>query len=175
VTQSLYQRILGTAFDELSPTLKRIHDSRVFKRYVGHCDIVSDANAAARLIVRIAGLPRGGTNVRLAVTMECKDGSEAWTRDFGAQRMRSSLQYHKGHLRERLGPVVFAFELMASAERIDWHLVSARLWPVPLPITWLLICSAAETMEDGRYTFDVSARVRGVGLIVHYKGWLAES
>lgn len=33
---------------------------------------------------------------------------------------------------------------------------------------------ALKSIHDARYGFDVSAHVRGVGLIVHYKGWLVE-
>jgi hypothetical protein len=81
---------------------------------------------------------------------------------------------HDRRLQERLGPIVLTFELAAEAERIVWSLHGARLALIPLPISWLLICAATESVESGRYCFDVSARVRGIGLIVHYQGWLVE-
>jgi hypothetical protein len=77
-------------------------------------------------------------------------------------------------IEERLGPLVLTFDLSAEQERIVWSLYSARLALLPLPLTWLLECAAIESVDAGRYGFDVSASVRGVGLIVHYKGWLVE-
>jgi hypothetical protein len=171
---SLYQRILGASFDSLDPILRRVHDVRSTKRYAGHCDIESDQTLLAKMVAKIAGLPSRGANVAVVVTMNCKDESEKWERLFGAHRMTSVLQCHQGRLRERLGLVVFTFDLKASVDRIDWHLVTAKCWPIPIPITWMLKCSATEAVVDGRYTFDVKAHVRGIGMIVHYKGWLVE-
>jgi hypothetical protein len=175
MADSLYQRILGHSFERLSPVLKHVHDARTIKRYTGRCDIGGDAGWAARLIARIAGLPQAGADVPVEVTIERNGSSEVWTRIFGTQRMRSTMNDHRGCLRERLGPIELTYELSSDAERIDWALRSARLSLVPLSITWLMASSAAERLEDGRYAFDVSARIRGVGLIVHYKGWLSES
>jgi hypothetical protein len=70
--------------------------------------------------------------------------------------------------------MVLTFDLSAQQERIVWSLYSARLALLPSPLTWLLKCAATEALRDGRYCFDVSAHVRGVGLIVHYTGWLVE-
>jgi len=173
--QTLYETILGESFERLAPALMGIHDARPTKRYTGRCAIRGDANWAARVIARIAGLPRATADVPVEITIERKGNSEVWTRIFGTQRMHSTMENHRGRLRERLGPIVLTFELSADSERIEWKFRSARLAIVPLPITWLLTCSAAESLEDGRYTFDVSARIRGVGVIVQYKGWLGES
>jgi hypothetical protein len=47
-------------------------------------------------------------------------------------------------------------------------------WKSPSEPPMPLKCAATETVHDGRYGFDASAHVRGIGLIVHYKGWLVE-
>lgn len=173
--KSLYQRLLGAAFDELSPTLKGVHDDRVVRRYSGYCDIESDHTLLARIVAKVAGLPSRAANIAVKVTMDCTDESEEWVREFGSHEMRSVLKFHRGRLRERLGLVEFTFDLNATRDRIDWQVVSARLWPIPIPITWMLECSASESDLDERYRFEVKARVRGVGMIVHYQGWLVES
>jgi hypothetical protein len=112
--------------------------------------------------------------VPVQVTILSEGRGEGWTRLFGTQRMHSRLTDNNRRLQERLGPIVLTFELTAEAERIVWSLHAARLAIIPLPISWLLICAATESVENGRYCFDVSARVRGIGLIVHYQGWLVE-
>lgn len=171
---SLYARLLGPAFERLSPILKSIHDARTMKQYVGRCDIRGGDHWIARTIARLAGLPAARTDVPVEVTINATADSEAWIRNFGTQRMHSRLADRNQCLVERLGPVVLTFELMAQPERIVWSLQSARLALFPLPMTWLLKCAATEAIHDGRYGFDVSAHVRGIGLIVHYKGWLVE-
>jgi hypothetical protein len=88
--------------------------------------------------------------------------------------MQSRLSHRDRRLEERLGPLVLTFALSAQVECILWSLQSARLALFPVPMTWLLECAASETIQDGRYGFDVSAHLRGIGLIVHYKGWLVE-
>jgi uncharacterized protein DUF4166 len=172
---SLYQRILAASFDSLEPILQRLHDLRSTKRYAGYCDIESDDTLMARIVAKVAGLPGRSVSVPVTLTMNCKDGSEEWVREFGSHEMRSVLEFSGGRLRERLGLVVFTFDLKTTPNRIDWHLVTAKLWPIPIPITPMLKCSATEAVVDGRYTFEVKGRVRGVGMVVHYRGWLAES
>jgi hypothetical protein len=171
---SLYARILGASYERLSPILKSVHDTRVSKRYVGRCDIRGGTGLIARFIARFAGLPNASSDVPVEVTIQSEGHAESWTRMFGAQRLRSQLTDRHRRLQERLGPVVLTFELTAEAERIVWSLHSARLAMTIVPLSWLMVCTATESVENGRYCFDVSARVRGVGLIVHYQGWLVE-
>lgn len=173
-TSSLYARILGASYERLSPILKGVHDTRATKRYVGRCDIRSGTNLIARIIARFAGLPIAKSDVPVEVTILSEGRGEGWTRMFGTQRMHSRLMDRNQRLQERLGPIVLTFELTAETDRIAWSLHDARLALIPVPISWLLICAATESVEDGRYCFDVSARVRGIGLIVHYRGWLVE-
>jgi hypothetical protein len=171
---SLYARILGASYERLAPILKNIHDTRATKRYVGRCDIRGGTNLIAKVIARFAGLPTAKNDVPVEVTILRDGRGEGWTRMFGTQRMSSRLLDNGQRLQERLGPLVLTFELAAEAERIVWSLHSARLAWIPLPISWLLVCAASESIENGRYCFDVSAHVRGIGLIVHYQGWLVE-
>jgi hypothetical protein len=170
---SLYSRILGPAFERLPPALKSIHDARRAKLYVGRCDI-RGGGLIARTIARLAGLPIAQTDVPIEVTVNATESNEDWIRKFGSQRMQSRLTCRQQRVEERLGPLVLTFTLSAEQERIVWSLYSARLALLALPVTWLLECAAIESVHNGRYGFDVSAAMRGVGLIVHYKGWLVE-
>lgn len=171
---SLYARILGASYERLSPVLKSIHDTRTTKCYIGRCDIRGGTSLLAKLIARIAGLPVAKADVPLELTILSDGDGEGWTRMFGTQRMHSRLRDRQQRLQERLGPIVLTFGLAAEAERIVWSLHDARLAWIPLPISWLLVCAATESIQNGRYCFDVSAHVRGIGLIVHYRGWLVE-
>lgn len=171
---SLYARILGPAFERLAPMLKSIHDARTMKQYAGRCDIRGGDSWLARTIARLAGLPVARNDIAVEVTISASNATEHWVRKFGTQVMRSRLADRNRCLEERLGPLVLTFELTAQQDRILWSLRSARLALFPVPMTWLLRCAATEAILDGRYGFDASAHVRGIGLIVHYKGWLVE-
>jgi hypothetical protein len=173
-TTSLYARLLGPAFERLAPLLQSIHDARTMKVYVGRCDIRAGHGWLARSIARLARLPDAHRDVPVEVTIRTVGATEHWIRKFGTQRMQSRLAHRDRRLEERLGPIVLTFALSAEEQCILWSLQSARLALLPLPLTWLLQCAARETIQDGRYGFDVSAHVRGIGLIVHYKGWLVE-
>jgi hypothetical protein len=170
--RSLYARLLGPAFERLGPALQSIHDTRTTKLYVGRCDIRGGDSWLARAVARLAGLPLARLDVPVEVTIRANDTSEDWIRRFGGHRMQSRLAARGQRLEERLGPIVLAFELAAEQDRIVWSLHSARLAFVPVPLTWLLKCAATEAIHEGRYQFDVSAHVLGIGLIVHYRGWL---
>jgi len=170
---SLFSRILGPAFERLPPALKSIHDARSTKLYAGRCDI-RGGGPIARAIARFAGVPIAQTDVPIEVTVNVMDASEDWIRKFGTRRMQSRLTCRRQRIEERLGPLVLTFNLSAGQERIVWSLYSARLAFLPLPVTWLMECAATESVHDGRYGFDVSAGVRGIGLVVHYRGWLIE-
>ena len=72
------------------------------------------------------------------------------------------------------GPIVLSFALSAEPNRIVWRLTGARLLFVPLPAALFAGCGAFETIVDGRYYFDARAGIAGIGLLVHYKGWLVD-
>lgn len=171
---SLYARLLGPAFEQLTPILKSIHDARAIKLYVGRCDIRGGDGWLARIIARLAGLPAARSDVPVEVTIKATGATEDWVRKFGTQCMQSRLADRNQCLVERLGPIELTFQLAAQRDRIVWTLRSARLALFPVPLTWLLKCAATEAIHDGRYGFDASAHLRGIGLIVHYKGWLVE-
>jgi Domain of unknown function (DUF4166) len=180
IAASVHARVLGASFHRLSPQLQGFHDGRAVKRYAGRCTISSGRNWIARVICRVASLPRADHEVPVTVVIERSDASEiseaseSWTRRFGAHEMRSVLRTGRHGLDERFGPIVLTFELIPAADRIEWRLKRARLLFMPLPAAWFAGCAATEVITDGRYHFDARASITGIGLLVHYKGWLAE-
>lgn len=174
LTRSLYARVLGSSFERLSPILRRIHDERTRKRYAGRCSVRRGTGLFAQVFGALARLPRSHTDVAVEVTIECTGMFETWTRRFGTHEMRSRLRAGREFLEERLGALTLTFELAAEKDRIVWSLRSARFLFLPLPSSWFSACTAAETSDGGRYRFDVRAEMRGIGLIVHYEGWMIE-
>jgi hypothetical protein len=88
--------------------------------------------------------------------------------------MHSRLSARNSLLAERLGAMTLVFVLKAVAGRIEWRVAGARFLGVPLPTRWFVGACATEALVGGRYTFDVRATLPVVGLLVYYRGWLAE-
>lgn len=171
---SLYQQLLGPAFDRLAGPMRDIHDRRARKRYTGLCRVLSGEGWMAAAMARAASLPTVQGESSVSVLIERDAQRESWTRKFGSHTMRSTLQASGGLLEERLGLVTLSFELRADDAAIEWVVKRARVLFVPLPAKWFAECTARESVVDGRYRFDVRADFPGVGLIGYYQGWLLE-
>lgn len=167
---SLYARILGASFDNLAPVLRRIHDARSRKLYAGRCTVERGGGLLARTLAAIVRLPASHDDVPVEVAIECNEKGETWARRFGTHKMTSVLRDRRRILEERLGAVTLEFELVATPEKISWLLCGARFLLFPLPAAWFEACTACETTDGTRYHFDVHAEMRGVGLLVRYRG-----
>ncbi len=88
--------------------------------------------------------------------------------------MTSVLRDRRRILEERLGAITLRFKLVATSEKITWLLCGARFLLFPLPASWFAACTAYETADGAQYRFDVHAEMRGVGLLVRYRGWMVE-
>ena len=171
--------MLGASFERLPQMLRGVHDARARKEFTGRCSIVSGRNWLARAIQLFASLPRSSradvaVHVLIERSGEASESRETWTRRFGEQRMRSVIRSGRNGLEESFGPIVLTFGLTAESDGIVWHLKGARFLFLPLPTALFAGCGATERVADGRYWFDARAGMLGIGLLVHYKGWLAE-
>jgi hypothetical protein len=181
IAASVHAQVLGSSFDRLPQLLRSVHDTRRRKEFSGRCSVASGRNWLARMVQLFASLPRrSDADLPVHVVIErseggeTSEGRETWTRRFGEQRMRSVIRAGSGALEEVFGPIVLRFALTAESDRIVWTLVGAKFLFVPLPAALFAGCAAFETIVDGRYWFDARAHMAGIGLLVHYKGWLAE-
>jgi hypothetical protein len=181
IATSVHAQVLGASFDRLPPLLRGVHDARPRKEFSGRCSVQSGRNWLARVIALCASLPRRShDDIAVHVVIERRDGAETselretWTRRFGEQRMQSVIRPGRDALEEHFGPIVLIFGLTAEPERIVWRLEGARFLFLPLPTALFVGCGAFETIVDGRYCFDARAGIAGIGLLVHYKGWLTE-
>jgi hypothetical protein len=173
---SLFQTLIGdTAWASLPEAVRTMHggDARVIAR--GHSHVDGDARRPAQWTRRIFGLPEPGTLATMAFTLERRGACEYWTRHFTSRPMHSVLDAsprYRGWLRERLGPATLHFELLVAHGAIDWKLRAMHVFGIRLPQAWLAGVAARSSAEDGRYRFDTSARLPGIGLLVAYRGHL---
>lgn len=168
----LFKRLLGASFEGLPAPIRRVHDGRAHKVLSGRCHIVRGGGVLVKLLGWAASLPRSGTDLPLQVSFQRDGAGEIWSRDFGGHPMRSTLTERDGYLEEVLGAARFRFALQVDEQGVAWNVVGIKVLGLPLPAAWFKAVTARQSVQAGRYTFDVRAELPCVGLLVHYYGWL---
>lgn len=166
----LFARVLGSEFDQLPATVQRLHRS-LSRSYHGQVRVQRGGHWLARLCAWVARLPPAFAGA-IRVDIEVDARGERWARHVDGRAMRSRLWAQRGLLCERLGPLLFRFRLGVCEARLEWSVERVALLGLPLPVRLFRAVRASESERDGRYRFDVSARLPGIGLLVHYEGWL---
>jgi hypothetical protein len=169
---TLYQQLLGPSFSGLPEKLRALHGVHCRTTWAGRADVVRGDGLVARLCATIAGLPPAMRDAPTRVEFISDHSGEAWNRSFGGHGMASRLSAHDGLLRERLGPILFHFELVVANGEITWQVRSVRALGLPLPARLFRGVRCREREWQGRYEFSVEAALPWVGLLVRYEGWL---
>ncbi|HEV2816194.1 MAG TPA: DUF4166 domain-containing protein [Allosphingosinicella sp.] len=169
----LYARAMGRSpFGRLPPAVRALHQVLRDGGAHGAATVTRGRNPIARLIGWIVGFPPAGEH-ELHLHFEERDGVETWTRRFSGKGFRSRLALRGPLLCERFGPLTFGFELPADESGLTMILRRWWIGPIPMPLPLGPRCAAREYEEDGRFRFDVSIGLPLIGLVAHYRGWLA--
>jgi hypothetical protein len=169
----LFAGLLGeAAFSTLSSRVQTLHLDQGTRRYRGQADVARGRGLLAWLCGWVTSQPPAANGVALEVEIAATAAGERWSRFFAGYPMRSTLWAAQGLLCERLGLVTFGFELAARDGALVWTVRRVRTLGLPLPAGWFAGVRAREFEIEGRYCFDVEARLPVAGLLVHYQGWL---
>ena len=109
--------------------------------------------------------------------------AEVWARGFSdgpsgrAPRFFRSRQFEQnGRLVETVKGARFEFRVEVDAEGQRLHLERMSVLGIPVPRALHPTMRTLESDRDGRYHFDVEARLPlGMGLLVRYRGWLEKA
>jgi hypothetical protein len=171
MSDALFQRVLGTGFDSLSPLLKALHLAPGLRLYRGQVQVERGAHPIARVLAWATRLPPAGQG-EVRVEIDAREQCEKWTRHIHGHAMPSRLWSADGLLYERLGLATFGFRLSVERGAIVWRVARVAALGLPLPARWFDGVIAHESVEAGRYCFDVRAALPVAGLLVRYRGWL---
>ena len=171
--EPLYQRLLGSAWNSLPESLKRLHCSQ---RAEGRATVQAGRNLLALLVRKLFGFPESGRDILVQVSFQRKDGVERWIRTFSGTSF-SSLQSEGQGLSEKLlneqfRPFTLGFALVTEAGKLC---LIVRRWSIlglPLPLSLAPRGNVFESDEEGRFCFHVEITHPITGLIVQYQGWL---
>ncbi len=169
--QPLYQRVLGPTFDQLPDAVKAMHNVLRDAGAAGQATVVRGSHPLARLVAWVMRFPEQGEHA-VHVHMTEQDGVETWHRTFSDRRFSSELSEQQGQLCERFGPLRFAFDLPAGKDGLRMVMRAWWLGPIRLPLALAPRSAAREWQENGAFHFDVPIALPGMGVVVHYRGWL---
>lgn len=170
---SLFQRLLGGAFDRLPEATRLLHRGRPAIVAEGEADIEAPGSFLTRCLARALGMPSQTGHVPLRVVIEQRDGREHWVRYFGEHTMRSEMWAEQGLLVERFGPFSMRMRLDARVDGLDMVLVAGRFFRLPIPAPLLPRVVAEERMDaEGRHRFAVSVNLPLFGRLMAYRGYL---
>jgi len=170
----LYPRAMGDAFSDLPAALQAFHAVEDAVAYRGSVE-VSHGGSLARAVAGAAGMPRRAGNMRFSFRATRDGAREIWERDFDGHVTRSTQWlYAPGVIAEQVGRSVFLLEPRLRDGRLHIPIRGVSGFGLPVPGWVMRSCEGIESVtEDGRISFDVHARLRGLGLIVRYRGTLA--
>ncbi len=141
--------------------------------YSGFCDVERGRDLLVRMALWLGRFPTGGRNVPVSLSVTKRDRAWIWVRNFNGQTTRSRIGYRSGYVLERMGPLTLWLKPVLFDGQLSIHLHRLRLWGIPCP---KLIVPRSNTFEwrddEGRFRFDVSARMPVLGLLIRYHGWL---
>ncbi|MCG8596762.1 MAG: DUF4166 domain-containing protein [Kiloniellales bacterium] len=169
-----YRLLLGRGFESLPAPIRQLHDVSHETIARGRCTIRRGAHPLSRLVGTLFRLPPPGDNLPVKVRFLPQAGGERWFRRFGTHRIASYQMPagRPGWMFESFGPGRFLIELAAGSEGLTLSLRGVRFLGLPLPRALWPQISAGESVERGRFVFDVEIALPVAGLLIHYRGHL---
>jgi hypothetical protein len=173
----LYRKLLGSAWDRLPPQIRALHTVMTESFYVGACDVDRGRNPLSRLVGALYGFPGAGRDQPVSVDLRCEGGVERWTRTIGKSCFVSVQKLGQGRserlLVERFGPVAVNIARVVDGAKLRYVIRGWRLCGIPMPRRLGPRTSTFETVENGKFRFDVEIALPLIGLIVRYRGLLS--
>lgn len=169
----MFVSALGAAFGALPHPLQAAHLIAAPITLTGLARVTRGTGRLANLIATLARFPPGADDTHVTVIMQPEGRGELWVRDFGGNRFQSHLRPCAGSLTERFGPLTFQISVHVQDGALHYPVTRGWCLGIPLPRCLLPVSEATETVQNDRFTFDVRLSLPlGLGLMVHYQGWL---
>lgn len=172
----LFEKHLGPAFDVLPAEVRDSHVNTAPRRLIGRASVTRGPGFLPTLIATLFRFPKAADDVQVEVLKTSTPAGETWVRTFAHQSFVSHLATTPNGMTERFGLFTFTLGLTPTDEHLAYPVRAAHMGPIPIPRRLSPQSDALETVQNGRFHFDVklSAPVTGQ-TIVHYQGWLVPS
>ena len=172
----LYERVLGQSCDRLAPEIRQLHSVKSVSSFDGRCTVERGHNPLAWLIATLIGFPNAGSDQSITVNLTLDGDGERWVRSSGGRTFSSVQHAGRGRsewlVRERFGPVYVDMALVVEGANLRYVVRHWGVLGIPLPLSLGPHSTAIESVQDGKFRFEVEIRHPFTGLIVRYCGVL---
>ncbi len=173
---SIYQQVLGEAYEKLEKPLQDFHAARESFAKAGKADISNGKGPLAKLVRLLFGFPQARKDCPLTVNIGITEKGEHWDRRFDGKRMSSCQELGNGRqtglIVERFGAVSVGLAMVENGGRLELIPRSWRFLGLPMPKFLLPSGQIFEHGANDCLNFNVEIRLPVVGSVVSYKGWL---
>jgi hypothetical protein len=175
----LFQRILGSAWQELAHPIQDLHTIGTGRSFEGHCTVKRGRNVLAQLVANINHFPGEGNDQPISMRIDPQGEGERWSRTCGGRTFSSTQRPGLGRsewlVREQFGPVAVDVALLLEDSNLRYVLRRWTFLGIPMPLAWGPRLTALESVQHGVFKFDVNIDHPLIGLIVHYTGTLVSA
>jgi hypothetical protein len=166
---SLYQKILGTQFDNLPAVFQKMHGSPKSTFAEGNVLVEYGTHFLAKLCTPFMPIPPKG-NYPLVLEIRRNEKGEEWLRKFPKHSM-SSIQYlKKDCFYEQFGWSRFIFDLIGQEKQLIFNCQQQYLGFLPIP-RFLMVKPHAIATATSANTWELLVEISFLGvLLAKYKG-----
>jgi hypothetical protein len=178
----LYPRLLGAAWDDLDPAVRRVHRAGRLLHAEGIFQVSRAPGRLMGLLLTAARVPRASEAAEVRVTVDARGPVEHWRRAFdGRPLVTLQSEAPGGLLAERIGPLEFRFRLLVRHGELVFRQddLGVRLGSLRLPVPHRLAPQIAgregpvrsDPADTGdRTRVDVRVMAPGGSLLFAYRG-----
>ena len=176
---SLYPRIVGTAWANLSEPVQRLHTGAF--EGAGKFTVRHGESSPARLLIKLLRLPAAGVDIPVKLSVITQKSGERWERTFGGgtpfvteQRAGDS-----GLMIERIGWAEIRYRLEIAGGALFYRQTGTKLCvgPLRLPLPRSLaprIAARESAIDETSTHISVEVTLPAIGRLISYKGFIKE-
>jgi len=160
--------------EPVPPAVRHLHSGS--GAYVGRCRIERGERGVVSLLLRLGGFPAASEDAPVSLEVVSQEKNWIWERKFDTHLTRSQLTYDPrlDCVNERIGALSIWLKPVMRGEKLSIDILRLHVLGVPCPRFLLPRSNTVEWQDDeGRFRFDVSADVPGLGMLIRYRGWLS--
>lgn len=167
---SVYQKVLGNEFNNLSPVLKFAHGSIDKLKGIGIIDVEYGKNKLIRVLNKISNMPPEGKNLKLVLEINRIEHKETWKRNFNGKIFSTDQFKKKGLMYERSGLMTLVFMVFVKDGSLYFEQTLTKFASIPLPKFMGVHTTASSIEEDDGWRVSVEVISPLFGLMLKYTG-----
>lgn len=168
--KSIYQQLLGDAFETMSPNLQAFHCSKTDIRALGEFKITRGQGFINNLFANIADLPKDNDAVEAELIVTPSARKEVWSRRLGDKKVISIQWLAGGFLVERFKVVNIYLKAEVTNGDLIIYDAAATILGIALPPFFTPSVMASGKDVGDRVHVDVEIGFKPFGRIINYQG-----